>query len=186
MCCQLHIPSAPVGERWQGVALHNANPFSRRTRRPRFANHDATTTKLFSIRPRLIKGGEAPKGASIRCPRHIISRCRLTMHRRQVYAVCANLSAARKRALTRPARLPALHRGACRSDRTLDSAQAVLHANERTQALPAPSVALKRSTPRAGRSPGGNDAQTARERGYKPRPQEPHSLHPTAVTGRRP
>jgi hypothetical protein len=67
-----------------------------------------------------------------------------------------------------------------------DSAQAVLHANERTQALPAPSVALKRSTPRAGRNPGGNDAQAARERGYKPRPQEPHSPHPTAVTGRRP
>ena len=33
---------------------------------------------------------------------------------------------------------------------------------------------------------GGDDARTARERGYKPRPQEPHSLHQLAVTGRRP
>ncbi len=66
------------------------------------------------------------------------------------------------------------------------SAQAVLRVNERTRALPAPSVALKRSTPRAGRHAGGNDARTARERGYKPRPQEPHSLHQSAVTGRRP
>ena len=46
--------------------------------------------------------------------------------------------------------------------------------------------ALKRSTPRAGRTAGGSDARTTRERGYKPRPQEPHSPHPTAVTGRRP
>jgi len=37
-------------------------------------------------------------------------------------------------------------------------------------------IALKRSTSRAGRSAGGDDAWTARERGYKPRPQEPHSL----------
>jgi hypothetical protein len=63
------------------------------------------------------------------------------------------------------------------------SAQAALHAKERTQALPAPSFALKRSTPRAGRYAGGDDARTARERGYKPRPQEPHSLHQSAVTG---
>jgi hypothetical protein len=67
-----------------------------------------------------------------------------------------------------------------------DSAQAVLRAKERTQALSAPSIALKRSTPRAGRHAGGNDARTARERGYKPRPQEPHPLHQSAVTGRRP
>jgi hypothetical protein len=67
-----------------------------------------------------------------------------------------------------------------------DSVLAVLHAIKRTQALPAPSIALKRSTPRAGRIAGGNDARTARERGYKPRPQEPHSLHQSAVTARRP
>ena len=57
-----------------------------------------------------------------------------------------------------------------------DSAQAALHASGRTQALPAPPIALKRSTPRAGRHAGGDDARTARERGYKPRPQVPHSL----------
>ena len=34
----------------------------------------------------------------------------------------------------------------------------------------------KRRTPRAGRHAGGDDARTARERGYKPHPQEPHSL----------
>jgi hypothetical protein len=28
--------------------------------------------------------------------------------------------------------------------------------------------------------------EAARERGYKPRPQAPHSLHRSAVTGRRP
>jgi len=84
------------------------------------------------------------------------------------------------------ARLPALHRGACRSERTPDSAQAVLHATKRLPALPAASIALKQGTLRAGRDAGGIDARTARERGYKPRPQEPHSLHPTAVTGRRP
>jgi hypothetical protein len=41
---------------------------------------------------------------------------------------------------------------------------------------PAPPIALKRSTPLAGPNAGGDDARTARERGYKPRPQEPHSL----------
>ena len=45
-----------------------------------------------------------------------------------------------------------------------------------TQALPVPSFALKRSTPRPGHAAGGDDARTARERGDKPRPQEPHSL----------
>jgi hypothetical protein len=44
------------------------------------------------------------------------------------------------------------------------SAQAALHANGRVQALPAPSIALKRSTPRPGRSAGGDDARAARER----------------------
>jgi len=67
-----------------------------------------------------------------------------------------------------------------------DSAQAVLYAIERERALPAPSIALKRGTPRAGHDAGGNDAQAARERSYKPRPQEPHPLHQSAVTGRRP
>jgi len=47
-------------------------------------------------------------------------------------------------------------------------------------------IALKRCTSHAGRHAGGDDARTARERGYKPRPQEPHSPHRSAVTGRRP
>jgi uncharacterized protein YuzE len=45
---------------------------------------------------------------------------------------------------------------------------------------------LQRCTSRAGHYAGRVDAQAARERGYKPRPQEPHSLHQSAVTGRRP
>ena len=57
-----------------------------------------------------------------------------------------------------------------------DSAQAALHAIERMRALPTPLIALKQSTLRAGRRAGGDDARTARERGYKPRPQEPPSL----------
>ncbi len=48
---------------------------------------------------------------------------------------------------------------------------------------PAPSNALKRSTSRTGHDAGRVDAWTARERGYEPRPQEPHSLHQSAVTG---
>jgi len=63
------------------------------------------------------------------------------------------------------------------------SAQAALRAKERTPALPASSVALKRSTPRPGHNAGGDDARAARGRGYKPRPQEPHSLHRSAVAG---
>jgi len=57
-----------------------------------------------------------------------------------------------------------------------NSAQAALHANSRTRALSAPPTALKRCTSHAGRHAGGDDARTARERGYKPRPQGPHSL----------
>jgi hypothetical protein len=45
---------------------------------------------------------------------------------------------------------------------------------------------LQRCTSRAGHYAGRVDARTARERGYKPRPQEPHSPHQSAVTGRRP
>ncbi len=46
-----------------------------------------------------------------------------------------------------------------------------------TKELPSPPAALKRSTSRAGRYAGGVDTRTARERGYKPRPQEPHPPH---------
>jgi len=68
----------------------------------------------------------------------------------------------------------------------LDSAQAALRAKHDAEALPPLWIALKRSTSRAGHHAGGVDARTARERGYKPRPQEPHSLHQLAVTGQRP
>jgi len=68
----------------------------------------------------------------------------------------------------------------------LDSAQAALRAMKTRRRYLRFWIALKRSTSRAGRNAGGDDARTARERGYKPRPQEPHSPHQSAVTGRRP
>jgi hypothetical protein len=51
---------------------------------------------------------------------------------------------------------------------------------------PPHAVPVQRSTSRAGHSAGRTDARAAWERGYKPRPREPHSLHRSAVTGRRP
>jgi hypothetical protein len=64
-----------------------------------------------------------------------------------------------------------------------DSARAALRTKERAPVLPAPSIALKRSTPRPGRSAGGVDARAARERSYELRPREPHPLRQSAVTG---
>jgi hypothetical protein len=85
------------------------------------------------------------------------------------------------------ARLPALHRGSDRSALTLGSAQAALHATKRMRALPAPSIALKRSTSHAGRNAGGDDARTARERLAKPpagTTLAPHvGSHPDASLG---
>ena len=85
------------------------------------------------------------------------------------------------------ARLPALHRGSDRSALTLGSAQAALHATKRMRALPAPSIALKRSTSHAGRNAGGDDARTARERLAKPpagTALAPHvGSHPDASLG---
>jgi hypothetical protein len=79
--------------------------------------------------------------------------------------------------LSAPARLPAPRHGSCQSERTLRlSPGRASRDRQVTRALPAPPIALKRGTPRAGRNAGGIDARTARERGYKPRPQEPHSL----------
>jgi hypothetical protein len=97
--------------------------------------------------------------------------------------VAASCDAAR--ALRWRARLSALHCGAPlrRSTAALAgtsersrSAQAALHANKRMRALPAPSFALKQGTLHAGRNAGGDVAQTARERSYELRPQEPHPL----------
>jgi hypothetical protein len=82
------------------------------------------------------------------------------------------------------ARLTALRGGACQSDRTLQLSPGRASREGEGAALPAPSIALKRSTPHPGRSAGGDDARAARERGYEPRPQEPHPLHhrPSPVT----
>jgi hypothetical protein len=91
----------------------------------------------------------------------------------------------RQRALAQRARLAALHRGACLGDRTPRLNPGRASRERRVQALPARHrpIALKRSTSRAGHSAGGDDAWTARERGDKPRPQEPHSSRQSAVTG---
>ncbi len=127
--------------------------------------------KQFTKRPPQ-KGSEAPKGASNQCPRGAIRCCHL------------KALAARKRPMSGAARLPALHSGACQSDRTLQlSPGRASREREDAGVTHTPSIALKRSTPRPGRSAGGDDAQTARERGYEPRPQEPHSLHRSAVAG---
>ena len=48
---------------------------------------------------------------------------------------------------------------------------------------PPSAVPVQRGTSRAGHSAGRSDARAARERGYKPRPREPHSPHQSAVTG---
>jgi hypothetical protein len=102
------------------------------------------------------------------------------IHRRQACAVCATYLLAGPLAFRRSAAAlaPASERQ--------NSAQAALHAKHDAKALPPLRIALKRSTSHPGRDAGGVDTQAARERGYKPRRQEPHSLHQLAVTGRRP
>ncbi len=110
------------------------------------------------------------------------------VERRQAHSIhwpCLRGTAARL-ALTGRARLSALHRGSCRSDRTLQTQPRPRFTRSRGAGITAPSTALKRSTSHAGHNAGRVDARTARERGYKPRPQEPHSPHQSAVTGRRP
>jgi hypothetical protein len=115
---------------------------------------------------------------------------RRTIHwprsRKQVYAVCATHLLARQRLVREPLAFRRFAAALARASERSSSVQAALHAIKRMQALPAPSIALKPNTWRPGRNARGVDARTARERGHKPRPQEPHSLHPTAVTGRRP
>jgi hypothetical protein len=107
----------------------------------------------------------------------------MSAHRRQVSAVCATrlrAEAARRRG---PLAFRRSAAALAKATERFGSAQAALHAKERAPALPAPSIALKRSTPHPGRSAGGDDARAARERSYEPRPQEPHPLHQSAVTG---
>ncbi len=86
-----------------------------------------------------------------------------------------HLSAYAAAGISEPARLPALRGGSCRSDRTLRLSPGRASRDEVRRRYLRLCIALKRGTPRAGRSTGGNDARTARGRGYKPRPQEPHS-----------
>jgi hypothetical protein len=131
--------------------------------RPSFANG-------FHERPPEKEGGEAPKGAP-------------TMSAPHIGALPSR--SARARALRKPARLPALHRGSCLATECFDSAQAALHAIERERALPAPSIALKPSTWLAGLNAGGDDARTARERSVSLRPREPHSLPSVSTLGRK-
>ena len=90
------------------------------------------------------EGGGAPKGACI----HV--RASQTSFRS-----LRNPSARGSGPTSGAARLPALRGGACQSDRTLRLSRAALHAKERAPALPAPSIALKRSTPHPGRRPQG-------------------------------
>jgi len=115
------------------------------------------------------EGGGAPKGASNQCPRIADSLRKLSAHG--------------SGPISEAARLPALHRGACRSDRTLQLSPGRASREGEAQALPAPPIALKRGTPRPGRSAKGDDARTARRLGDEPRPQEPHPLHQSAATG---
>ena len=126
------------------------------------------------------EGGGAPKGASSQCPRRAI-RCR---HLKALRARCPHPTLPRTRG--RAGRGLASRRSAAalaKATERFGSAQAALRAKERAPALPAPSIALKRSTPHPGRSAGGDDARAARERSYEPRPQEPHPPHQSAVTG---
>jgi len=129
-------------------------------------HHQAKKENSPSKRPR----GEAPKDASNHQPRRI-DAC--------YHAVGAG---ARQRAIAHKLAQSApliCFRGALAFRRFAaalaaaterrDSAQAVLRANERMRVLPAPSIALKRSTPRSGRNAGGNDARAARERSANPR-----------------
>jgi hypothetical protein len=164
----LHVSLPPCGGGLgRGLSSHNIKR-SRDALAPEFCQKG---TKSFASK---LKGGEAPKGASSLGPRHTEKCCHSPVRGRGSGLYRSPLAFRRSTA----ALVAATER--------FDSAQAVLHAIGRVRALPAPSIALKRSTPRAGRNAGGNDARTAREQGYKPCPQEPHSPHPTAVTGRRP
>ena len=159
-------------------AMTNTKSFSRRT-----CVRVVLTTTHQKIRRPAKKPREADaEGASDQCPR-IAIRCPRIADKLRAQCPRATRPARGSGPTSGAARLPALRGGACQSDRTLRLSRAALHAKERAPALPAPSIALKRSTPRPGRSAAGDDARAARERGYEPRPQEPHPLHQSAVTG---
>ena len=156
---------------------------SRRSARRKSAHDPEKCCPVFGLRSCATKkGGEAPKDAC-----HPVSAPFLPEGRG-----CGSdpsqtsLRSLRNLSACGTARLPALRCGACPASERQDSAQAALHAKHDAKALPPLRIALKRGTSRPGRCAGGDDARTARERGYKPRPQEPHSLHQLAVTGQRP
>ena len=107
----------------------------------------------------------------------------MSAHRRKVYAACANRLRAEAARCRGPLAFRRSTAALAKATERFGSAQAALHANERTRALPAPPIALKRSTPRPGHSAGGDDARAARERSCELRPQEPHPLHQTVATG---
>ena len=164
--------------------MTNPIPFSRRAQRPRFVNNHDNTTLLDS--PPAKKGRRSAErrkfiGAAPHIQTSPLERVPQTSGRS-----LRHLSAYAAAGISEPARLPALRGGSCRSDRTLRLSPGRASRDEVRRRYLRLCIALKRGTPRAGHSTGGNDAQAARERGYKPRPQEPHSPHPTAVTGRRP
>jgi len=74
------------------------------------------------------KGGGAPKGASSLEPRHTDKRCRLPVHRRQVYAVCVTYLLTRQRAYRSPLAFRRSAAALVAATERSDSAQAVLHA----------------------------------------------------------
>jgi len=84
------------------------------------------------------------------------------------------------------ARLSALRGGACRNITSrLNLGPCLLRRRMRVNAIASGHSAV--AAPHAPVVlPEGMMPKAARERGYKPRPQEPHSLHQLAVTGRRP
>jgi hypothetical protein len=141
----------PAGLRLPALAT---TKHSRGAPAPEFCSR---TPRLLASRKK--EGGGAPKGASSHCPRRAIRCCHLNALR----ARCPHPTLPRTRG--RAGRGLASRRSAAalaKATERFGSAQAALRAKERAPALPAPSVALKRSTPHPGRSAGGDDARAAR------------------------
>jgi len=125
--------------------------------------------------PKKSEGGGAPGDATCRCPRHADRCCHLHALRARCGHYRSPLAFRRSAAALVAA------------SKRRNSAQAALHASGGRGHYPRhQTIALKRSTSRAGRNAGGVDARTARERSDKLRPQEPHPPHQSAVTGGRP
>jgi hypothetical protein len=176
----MHAPS-PYPALLRSAALLSGGRLNEKRSRGAFASGSCSRRciKRFAV-PRKSRGRRSAERRSNQCPRHAIRCCHLNALR----ARCPHPTLPRTRG--RAGRGLASRRSAAalaKATERFGSAQAALHAKERALALPAPSFALKRSTPHPGHSAGGNDARAARERSYEPRPQEPHPLHQSAVTG---